>query len=93
MHKIITNFAFKRWTGFTAGVDVGHVTSAMTAGLWALEEDKLFQIAEYYHDNSKEKYLESIELAREILQFFQQLQFKFKFQELTCYVEVELRIS
>jgi len=54
-HKITTQFAFKRWVEFTAGCDVGHVTSATTAGLWALEEDKLFKIAEYYHDNSKQR--------------------------------------
>jgi len=45
----------------------------MAAGLWTLEEDKLFKIAEYYHDNSKQQYLESIELAGEILQLFHQL--------------------
>lgn len=40
IHKITTNFNFKRWEEFTAGVDVGYVSSAMAAGLWALETGK-----------------------------------------------------
>jgi hypothetical protein len=47
-HKIITNFTFKRWEEFTAGIDVGYVSSAMAAGLWALEATKLWKVAEWY---------------------------------------------
>lgn len=42
--KIKTEFEFKktgltRWREFTAGVDVGHVSSAMAASLWALDSN------------------------------------------------------
>jgi phage terminase large subunit len=72
VHKIKTEFEFKRWDEFTAGVDVGHVSSAMTPSLWALEYNILWKVGEYYHSNKDERNMESIELAQAILKFYQE---------------------
>lgn len=72
MHKIKTDFALKRWTEFTAGIDVWHVSSAMAAGLWALEPMHIYKVAEWYHRKKEAEIWESIELAQEILKFYAQ---------------------
>jgi hypothetical protein len=87
MHKIKTEFEMKRWEEFTAGVDVGHVSSATAAGLWALEARHLWKVGEYYHSNKEERFLEAVELAQEVLAFFAQQKDKFKFKELDCFVD------
>jgi len=87
VNKIRTEFAVKRWSEFTAGVDVGHVSSAMPAGLWALEPKALYKVAEYYHDNKTQKHLEAVDLARAILRFYQTQKDHFQFKELVCYVD------
>ena len=87
VHKIKTNFQLQRWEEFSAGVDVGHVSSATTASLWALEPTKLWKVGEYYHSNKEQKYLEAIELAQAILKFYQEWKDKLHFLELDCYVD------
>lgn len=71
LHKIKTEFQFKKWEYFTAGVDAGYVSSATTASMWALEPTCIWKEGEYYHSNKDQKFLESIELAQEILTFYQ----------------------
>ena len=51
-------------------MDVGHVSSAVTASLWALESLHICKVGEYYHSNKEQRFLESVELAQEILGFF-----------------------
>lgn len=87
VHKIQTDFAFKRWDEFTAGIDVGYVSSAMAAGLWALEATRIWKVAEWYHSNKEIQFLETIELAQAILTFFEKERVIFKFQFLTAYVD------
>lgn len=64
MNKIKSEFEMKRWRDFTAGVDVGHVSSATAASLWALEPLHVWKVGEYYHSNKEEKFLEAVELAQ-----------------------------
>lgn len=87
LHKIKTEFEMKRWEEFTAGVDVGHVSSATAASLWALEPTHMWKVGEYYHSNKDERFLEAVELAQEVLAFFAQQKDKFKFKELDCFVD------
>lgn len=87
MNRITTKFSMERWGKWTAGVDVGYVSSAMAAGLWALGNKRLYKIAEYYHSNKDQRYKETIELAQELLTFYQSYYEKFKFAELDCYVD------
>jgi len=87
LHKIKRDFVNKRWTSFTAGVDVGHVSSATAAGLWALEPFSLWKLAEFYHSNKEMKFKESIELAKDIIYFYSKLKEKFKFDFLSVYVD------
>lgn len=87
MHKIATNFAFQRWEEFTAGIDVGHVSSATAAGLWALEPTRFWKVAEYYHSNKEQRFLEAIDLAQAILTFYTTQKEQFKFSYLTAYVD------
>lgn len=87
MHKVNSNFVMKKWTSFTAGIDVGHVSSAMTAGLWAMEPFALYKIGEYYHSNKTSRYKESVELAQDILTFYSEQKEIFKFQNLNCFVD------
>ena len=42
---------------------------------------------EYYHSNKDERFLESVELAQEILAFFLLQKDNFKFKELDCFVD------
>lgn len=87
LHKIKTEFELKKWEEFTAGVDVGHVSSATAASLWALEPTHIWKVGEYYHSNKDERFLEAVELAQEILAFFAQQKDQFGFQELDCFVD------
>lgn len=54
LHKIKTQFQMKKWEEFTAGVDVGHVSSATAASFWALEPRHIWKVAEYWHSNKEQ---------------------------------------
>jgi hypothetical protein len=44
-------------------------------------------VAEYFHSNKDQRFLEAIELAQEVLQFFQEQKDVFKFRNLDCFVD------
>ena len=85
--KIKQHFQKSKWETFTAGVDVGHVSSETAASLWALETRSIFKIAEWVHSNREQEYLESIEIAQQIISFFSQWKATLNFKDLNCFVD------
>ena len=87
MGKVKTTFVDQSWRNFTAGIDVGHVSSATAGSFWAVSKEELYKLGEYYHSNKTMRFKESEELAKDLVGFYEGFRKKYNFNRLDVYVD------